>query len=107
MEQGDALNSLTADGYSNADERNIQLITLKRMVTYSKYYIKAQFSDEIQTKALGVFLLAIHNHLYSFALTIYISSHSHNLLHISSNSQKLLSISTVQILYCKVERRKT
>jgi hypothetical protein len=24
--------------------------------------------DEIQTKALGVFLLAIHSHLYSFAM---------------------------------------
>ncbi len=52
MEQRDALNSETADGYSNADVRDIQLIPLKRMVTYRKYYIAAQFLDEIQTKAL-------------------------------------------------------
>ncbi len=38
VEQGDALNLETADGYSNADERDIQLITLKSMVTYRKYY---------------------------------------------------------------------
>jgi hypothetical protein len=29
---------------------------------------EAEFSDEVQTKVLRVFLLAIHSHLYSFAL---------------------------------------
>jgi hypothetical protein len=29
---------------------------------------EAEFLDEIQTKVLRVFLLAIHSHLYSFAL---------------------------------------
>ncbi len=28
---------------------------------------EAEFLDEIQTKVLGIFLLAIHSHLYSFA----------------------------------------
>jgi hypothetical protein len=28
---------------------------------------EAEFWDEIQTKAFGVFLLAIHSHIYSFA----------------------------------------
>ncbi len=55
MEQRDALNSETADGYSNSDERKIQLIVFKRMVTYRKYFTGAQNSDEIQTKALTLF----------------------------------------------------
>ncbi len=29
---------------------------------------ESEFSEEIQTKVLGVFLLAIHSHLHSFAL---------------------------------------
>jgi hypothetical protein len=32
------------------------------------YDPEAEFLDEIQTKVLRVFLLAIHSHLYSFAL---------------------------------------
>jgi hypothetical protein len=39
---------------------------------------RAEFLDEIQTK---VFLLAIHSHLYSFALRFPFSSNSRNLLH--------------------------
>jgi hypothetical protein len=31
-------------------------------------YPEAEFLDEIQTKVLRVFLLAIHSYLYSFAL---------------------------------------
>jgi len=42
--------------------------------------IEAEFLDEIQTKVLRVFLLAIHSHLYSFALRLAISSNSRNLL---------------------------
>ncbi len=30
--------------------------------------LEAEFLDEIQTKVLRVFLLAIHSHLYSFSL---------------------------------------
>jgi hypothetical protein len=29
---------------------------------------EAEFLDEIQTKVIRVFLLAIHSHIYSFAL---------------------------------------
>jgi hypothetical protein len=36
----------------------------------SFYQSEAEFLDEIQTKVLRVFLLAIHSHLYSFALSI-------------------------------------
>jgi hypothetical protein len=32
---------------------------------------EAEFLDEIQTKVLRVFLLAIHSHLYGFALDFY------------------------------------
>jgi hypothetical protein len=35
---------------------------------YLSITAEAEFLDEIQTKVLRVFLLAIHNHLYSFAL---------------------------------------
>jgi hypothetical protein len=40
---------------------------------------EAKFLDKIQTKALRVFLLAIHSRFRSFAL-VYISSNSRNLL---------------------------
>jgi hypothetical protein len=42
---------------------------------------EAEFLDEIHTKDLRVFLLAIHIHLYSFScLEIHIYSNSRNLL---------------------------
>jgi hypothetical protein len=38
---------------------------------------EAAFLDEIQTKVLRVFLLVIHSHLYSFALTfIFLQTHA-------------------------------
>jgi hypothetical protein len=38
---------------------------------------EAEFSDEIQTKVLRVFLLAIHSHAYSFALRfIFLQTHA-------------------------------
>ncbi len=38
---------------------------------------EAEFSDEIQAKVLRVFLLAIHSHLYSFALRfLFFQSHA-------------------------------
>jgi hypothetical protein len=38
---------------------------------------EAVFLDEIQTKALRVFLLAIHSHLYSFALRfLFLQTHA-------------------------------
>ncbi len=43
---------------------------------------EADFLDDIKTKVLRVFLLAIHSHLYSFAFEISISSNSRNLLEI-------------------------
>ncbi len=54
----------------------------KRLGYVQQYYsyTKAEFLDEIQTKVLRVFLLAIHSHLYSFALRFSFSSNSRNLL---------------------------
>jgi hypothetical protein len=43
------------------------------------YSTEAECLDEIQTKVLRFFLLAILSHLYSFALRFYISSNSRNL----------------------------
>ena len=43
----------------------------KRLIYSTKKYgtlAEAEFLDEIQTKVFRVFLLAIHSHLYSFAL---------------------------------------
>ncbi len=68
--------------------------------------------DEIQTKALRVFLLAIHSHLYPVQCTlcvqlcheIFISLNSRKLLHSSSNSCKLLRNSTLKLLYTVKEK---
>ncbi len=67
---------------------------------------EAEFLDEIQTKVLRVFLLAIHSHLYilQLCLEISISSNSLNLLHIYLNSPNLLRIATVQLLYTVKEK---
>jgi hypothetical protein len=41
------------------------------------HIIKAEFLHEIQTKVLRVFLLAIHSHLYSFALRfLFLQTHA-------------------------------
>jgi hypothetical protein len=60
-------------------------------------WAEAKFLDEIQTKVLRVFLLAIQNHLYNFALRCL-------LLHgISYSFYSVLQHS----IHCKGERRKT
>jgi hypothetical protein len=60
-------------------------------------YEVAEFADEIQTKVLRFFLLAIHSHLYRFALTFLF-------LQIQATSYSFYSLDTV---HCKGERRKT
>ncbi len=58
---------------------------------------EAEFLGEIQTNVLTVFLLAIHNLLYSFDISIFFKL------------TQPLTVSTVQLLYsvrCKEERRK-
>ncbi len=40
----------------------------KRRLCYEKPLSEAEFLDQIQTEISRVFLLAIHSHLYSFAL---------------------------------------
>ncbi len=58
---------------------------------------EAEFLDEIQTKVLIFFLLAIHSHLYSFALRfLFFQTHA--------TSYSFYSSVTV---HCKWERRKT
>jgi hypothetical protein len=66
---------------------------------------EAEFLDEIHTKVLGVFLLAIHSHLHilQLCLEFSISSNSLNLLNISSDF-KPLRISTVHLLYTVKEK---
>ncbi len=55
----------------------------------------AEFLDEIQTKVLGVFLLAIHGHLHSFALRfLFLQTHA--------TSYSFYSSVTIR---CKGERR--
>jgi hypothetical protein len=58
---------------------------------------KAVFLDEIQTKVLRVFLLAIHSHLYIFPWDFYF-------LKTHETSYSFCSSVTV---HCKGERRKT
>jgi hypothetical protein len=55
---------------------------------------KAEFLDEIQTKVLKVFLLTIHNHLYSFALKFLFPQ-----THAMSST-----VSTLQFLYTVKEK---
>jgi len=58
---------------------------------------EAKFLDEIQTKVLRVFLLAIHSHLYRFVLRfLFLQTHA--------TSSGFYSSVTV---HCKRERRKT
>ncbi len=54
---------------------------------------EAEFSDEIQTKVLGVFLLDIHRHLYSFSLRF-----------LSFKFTQLLTVSKVELLYTVNEK---
>jgi hypothetical protein len=57
----------------------------------------AGFLDEIQTKVLRVFLLAIHSHLYSFALRfLFLQTYATS-----------YSFYSLVIVHCKGERRKT
>ncbi len=58
---------------------------------------EAEFLEEIQTKVLRVFLLAIHSHFYSFALRFLF-------LQIHATSYSFYSLVTV---HCEGERRKT
>jgi hypothetical protein len=58
---------------------------------------EAEFLSEIQTKILTVFFLAIHSHLYSFALRFLF-------LQIHATSYSFYSSVTV---HCTGERRKT
>ncbi len=71
--------------------------TQKSVISLTNHHgtAEAEFLDEIQTKVLRVFLLAIHSHLYSFPLRFMFLQ----------NSRKLWRISTVQLLYI-VQRRK-
>ncbi len=39
-------------------------------VLFSYIFVETEFLDEIQTKFIRVFLLAIHSHLYIFALKL-------------------------------------
>jgi hypothetical protein len=47
-------------------QRYFQLVFHAQISTYGA--TKAEFLEEIQAKVLRVFLLAIHSHLFSFAL---------------------------------------
>jgi hypothetical protein len=58
---------------------------------------QAEFLDKIRTKVFRVFLLAIHSHLYSFALR-FLFPQTH------ATSYSFYSSATV---HCKGERRKT
>jgi hypothetical protein len=60
-----------------------------------KYCPEAEFLDEIQTKVLRVFLLAIHRHLYNFALRFGF---------IFFKLMQFLTVSAVQLMYTVKEK---
>ncbi len=65
--------------------------------TFPSILCEAEFSDEIQSKVLRVFLLAIHSHIYSFALRfLFLQTHATSYSYYSSVT-----------VHCKGERRKT
>jgi hypothetical protein len=52
-------------------------VTTEQIVRHCAAPFEARFLDEIQTKVLRVFLLAIHSHLCSFALSFqFIQTHA-------------------------------
>ncbi len=56
-------------------------------------HTEAEFLDEIQTKVLRVFLLAIHSHLYSFALRfLFLQTHATSYNFYSSVTQLLSTV---------------
>jgi hypothetical protein len=68
---------------------------------------EAAFLDEIQTKVLRVFLLAIHSHLYCIALGFLIL-HPHTTSYVYLQTYVTFYV-ILQFSYCKLEgeRRKT
>jgi hypothetical protein len=62
----------------------------------SFYQSEAEFLDEIQTNVMRVFILAIHSHLYSFALRFQFFKLT-----------QPPTVSTAVTVHCKGERRKT
>jgi hypothetical protein len=60
---------------------------------FLKHEQRAEFLEEIQTKVLKVFLLAIHSHLYSFPLRF-----------LFFKLTQPLTVSTVQLLYTVKEK---
>ncbi len=67
---------------------------VKNLVRHGKKTLpEAEFSDEIQTKVLRVFLLDIHRHLYSFSLRF-----------LSFKFTQFLTVSKVQLLYTVNEK---
>ncbi len=63
---------------------------------YSTLHTDAEFLDEIQTKVLRVFFLAVHSHLYHFAWRIlFLQTHATSYIFYSS------------VVHCKVDWKKT
>ncbi len=59
---------------------------------------EAEFLDEIQAKVLGVFLLVIHGHLYSFALRfLFLQTHATSYIFLHTHATYYIS---VQFSYC-------
>ncbi len=84
-----------------------EIFTCSRLWFYcpflSSNWPETEFLAKIQTKFLRVFLLAIHSHLYSFALR-FLFLQTHATSYIFSNLHNLLRISTIQLLYTAKEK---
>jgi hypothetical protein len=65
---------------------------------------EAEFLDEIQTKVLRVFLLAVLSHLYGFALR-FLFNQTHATSHVFLQTHTI-SYVVVQFSYCTLYRRK-
>jgi hypothetical protein len=59
---------------------------------------EAEFLDEIQTKGLRVFLLAIHSHLYSFALRfLFLKTYASSYIFLQTHTTSNIFL---QLIYC-------
>ncbi len=81
------------------------MLNMKMCFTWGTYY-PVIYRGQIQIKVLRVFLLAIHSHLYIFALRfIFLRTHATSYV-FSSNLHNLYFYSKVTV-HCKGARKKT
>jgi hypothetical protein len=81
--------------------------SLLQGVRWADFYPEVEFYGEIPTKVLKVCLLAIHSHLYCFALRFLVFKLLQPLSYFFKLIQPLTYFYSSVTLHCQGERRKT